>query len=129
MIKQIRIQTSKKMDMINITDSVARAVQNFKVDEGICVVYTPHTTAGITINENADPDVQRDMILGFEKIIPNLNYRHFELNSPSHMLSTLVGVSETLIVENSQLVLGTWQAIYFFDFDGPRERKYYVKIV
>lgn len=116
------------MQMIDVTREVQAYVAETKIKSGLCVVFTPHTTAGVTINENADPDVQRDMMLGFEAMIPKLNYKHFEHNSPSHMLSTLVGVSETVLIEDSKLVLGTWQGIYFCEFDGPRTREVKVKV-
>ena len=97
---------------------------------GICHVFTPHTTAAITINENADPDVPKDIIMKLDKIIPlNDNYRHIEGNSAAHIKSSLVGASEMVIIENGNLVLGTWQSIFFCEFDGPRTRKVLVKLV
>lgn len=122
------IESRKKMQMINITGNVREAVKKAGVQSGVCHLFTPHTTAGITINENADPDVQRDMMLGFEKMIPDEDYKHFEFNSPSHMLSTLTGVSETILIEDGDLVLGTWQGVYLCEFDGPRRRECFVKI-
>lgn len=122
------IESRKKMQMINITGNVREAVKKAGVRSGVCHLFTPHTTAGITINENADPDVQRDMMLGFEKMIPDEDYKHFEFNSPSHMLSTLTGVSETILIEDGDLVLGTWQGVYLCEFDGPRRRECFVKI-
>lgn len=122
------VESQKKMQMINITSNVREAVKKAGVHSGVCHLFTPHTTAGITINENADPDVQRDMMLGFEKMIPDEDYKHFEFNSPSHMLSTLTGVSETILIEDGNLVLGTWQGVYLCEFDGPRRRECLVKI-
>lgn len=122
------IESRKKMQMINITNNVREAVKKSGVRSGVCHLFTPHTTAGITINENADPDVQRDMMLGFEKMIPDEDYKHFEFNSPSHMLSTLTGVSETILIEDGDLVLGTWQGVYLCEFDGPRRRECFVKM-
>ncbi len=100
------------------------------VDSGLCVVFCPHTTAALTINENADPDVCSDMEHYFEQLIPKgLRFDHAEGNSDAHIMSTLVGVSETLIIENGQLMLGVWQGIYFCEFDGPRNRQIFVKII
>lgn len=99
------------------------------VTDGICAVYCPHTTAGITINENADPDVVKDMLLGLDKAFPNRSeFRHAEGNSSAHLKASCVGSSVTVIIENGRLVLVTWQGIYFCEFDGPRKRKFYVKV-
>jgi secondary thiamine-phosphate synthase enzyme len=96
----------------------------------MCYIYTPHTTAAITINENADPDVQSDIVKGINKIVPeSLSYDHAEGNSPAHIKSSLFGCSETIFIENGKLILGTWQGIYFCEFDGPRTRKVHIKIV
>lgn len=119
-----------KNDFYDITSMIKDAVAASGVKDGICVVYTPHTTAAITINENADPDVVRDMILGLNKISPDRSeYRHMEGNSPAHIKSSIIGCSETLIINNGNLLLGTWQGVYFCEFDGPRTRKFYVKIM
>ena len=119
-----------KNDFYDITSMIKDAVAVSGVKDGICVVYTPHTTAAITINENADPDVVRDMILGLNKISPDRSeYRHMEGNSPAHIKSSIIGCSETLIINNGNLLLGTWQGVYFCEFDGPRTRKFYVKIM
>lgn len=116
--------------LVNITNEVAEAVSESGVNEGICVVFCPHTTAAITINENADPDVKSDFVLGMDKIFPNLaNFRHAEGNSDAHLKSSAVGVSETVIIRGGKLLLGTWQDIYFCEFDGPRTRKFYVKVM
>lgn len=116
--------------MYNITSMVNDAIQTVKAENGICVVYTPHTTAAITINENADPDVQSDFLLGLSKTFPDLpEFRHFERNSSAHLKSSAVGCSETVIIDKGKLLLGTWQGIYFCEFDGPRTRKFYVKII
>jgi secondary thiamine-phosphate synthase enzyme len=130
LMKEINIQTKSPAEMIDITDLVQTAISENKIISGICVVYTPHTTAAVTINENADPDVPYDIINALEKIIPqSVRYRHAEGNSPAHVKSSLIGVSELILVENGQLALGTWQAIFFCEFDGPRQRKIIVKFI
>lgn len=116
--------------MLNITAQVRQAVRESGVRSGLCVVFCPHTTAGITINENADPDVVRDMLLGLSKAYPDRpEFRHMEGNSTAHLKASAVGPSQTVLVEDGRLVLGTWQGIYFCEFDGPRSRSYYVKVV
>ena len=100
-----------------------------KIEKGICQVFAPHTTAAVTINENADPDVVIDLMLALKNIIPKLPYRHIEGNSPAHLMSSLIGCSITIPVEKGHLVLGTWQGIYFCEFDGPRKRKVQVQII
>ena len=116
--------------MIDITPLVQAAVKETKVKKGICIIFTPHTTAAITINEKADPDVARDIISALEKAFPqNADYRHAEGNSPAHIKSSLVGASELILIENGRLVLGTWQSIFFCEFDGPRSRKVFLSIV
>lgn len=115
---------------VNITDKVRAAVVQSGVEDGICVVYCPHTTAGITINENADPDVVRDLLLTLQKAFPDRpEYRHMEGNSTAHMKASVIGSSATLLIEKGCVLLGTWQGVYFCEFDGPRSRKYYIKIV
>ena len=129
-MKEINIRTNAHVAMIDITASVQAAVSEKNVQSGYCIVFTPHTTAAVTINENADPDVPRDIIAALEKAIPqNVHYRHSEGNSPAHVKSSLVGASETVLIENGQLVLGTWQSIFFCEFDGPRTRKVFIKTV
>jgi len=114
----------------NITSQVNEAVMKSGVSEGICVVFCPHTTAGVTINENADPDVVSDMLLALRKAVPERpEFRHFEGNSTAHVKASLTGSSVTVIIENKRLLLGTWQGIYFCEFDGPRSRNFYVKII
>ena len=121
----------KNQTMIDITPLVKDDLRKSKVKEGILVVYCPHTTAGITINENADPDVVNDLIYGFEKVYPtnDKNYKHFEGNSHAHMKSSTVGASQSIIIHNGNLILGCWQDIYFCEFDGPRNRTFYVKVI
>jgi secondary thiamine-phosphate synthase enzyme len=129
-MKEISLQTHSRVEMIDITAAVQKAAGEEKIEEGICLVYTPHTTAAITINENADPDVPRDIISALEKIAPqNANYKHAEGNSAAHVKSSLVGASEMIIIENDRLVLGTWQSIFFCEFDGPRSRKVLISII
>lgn len=114
----------------NITPQVREAVTKSGVKEGICVVFCPHTTAGITINENADPDVQHDLALGLAHAYPKLpGFQHFEGNSTAHLKSTTAGASMTVIVHDGHLVLGRWQHVYFCEFDGPRARTFYVKVL
>lgn len=117
--------------MSKITSYIKEDIKQSDVKEGLAIIYCPHTTAGITINENADPDVVKDLLYGFEKAYPTFDskYRHFEGNSPSHLKSSTIGVSNQLIIHRGRLVLGQWQDVYFCDFDGPRNRTFYVKII
>ena len=129
MLYEFKLSTERQ-NFYNITKSVNQALAKSNVSDGIAVVFCPHTTAGITINENADPDVVRDMLLGLDKAYPDrAEFRHGEGNSSAHLKASAVGSSETLIIENGRLLLGTWQSIYFTEFDGPRSRKFYVKII
>jgi len=129
MLYEYSLSTPRK-DFYNITAQVREAVSKSGVTHGIVVVYCPHTTAGITINENADPDVVFDLLLGLEKAFPDRpEFRHDEGNSTAHLKASTVGASETIIISDGRLVLGTWQGIYFCEFDPPRNRKFYVKIV
>ncbi|MFQ5427938.1 MAG: secondary thiamine-phosphate synthase enzyme YjbQ [Thermodesulfobacteriota bacterium] len=125
------VRTRKRSELVCITKQVARCVEKSGVRDGIAVVFCPHTTAGITINENADPDVPSDMVMKLEKLIEreDRDYRHNEGNSDSHVKSTLTGASETVIIREGRLVLGTWQGIYFTEFDGPRTRSVHVKVM
>ena len=116
--------------MLNIDSQVSEAVRKSGVSDGICLVYVPHTTAGVTINENADPDVVRDIIMEMNKMAPyNDHYRHSEGNSAAHIKSSLFSASITLIVHDGQLLQGVWQSVFFCEFDGPRSRRFYVKVV
>lgn len=120
---------TKKEHFHNITKQVQDAVTASGVEEGTCTVFCPHTTAAITINENADPDVMSDLLMGLEKAFPDRReFRHFEGNSAAHLKSSCIGASETLVISKGHLLLGTWQGIYFCEFDGPRNRTFYVKI-
>lgn len=124
------IQTNEKQIFINIDSYIEDALEKSEVKEGILVVYCPHTTAGITINENADPDVTRDLGVGLNKTFPNdTEYVHFEGNSDGHMKSSVFGASETLIIDDGAPIFGTWQSVYFTEFDGPCSRTFYVKII
>lgn len=124
------ISTRKRADMVDITQDIERIVQSSKIRDGIVIVAVPHTTCGITINEHCDPDVMRDILYQLGNIIPyEKGYHHIEKNADSHIKTSLIGSSETIIVENSSLVLGTWQGIFLCDFDGPRRRKVHIKIL
>jgi len=116
--------------MIDITADVRKAAKDESIESGIALVYTPHTTAAITINENADPDVPRDILAALDRAVPlSAHYRHSEGNSAAHVKSSLVGASEMVIIENGRLILGTWQSVFFCEFDGPRSRKFMVKFL
>ncbi len=124
------VRTSNHMEFVDITDQVQQAVTGCGVTDGICTLFNPHTTAGLTINEGADPAVQSDLIGVLKKMVPpDYPYRHLEGNSPSHMMATLAGSSVTVLIEQGRLRLGTWQRIFFCEFDGPRNRKVWWKIL
>lgn len=127
--KEIHIQTADRSEMIDITSTVADFVSG-NMNEGIVTIYSPHTTAGITINENADPTVKSDMLKSLNKLIPYKDsYRHMEGNSDAHIKTTMTGLSVTIPVVNGQMVLGVWQGIYFCEYDGPRNRKFIIKTI
>lgn len=129
-MKQLNIQSNSRIEMVDITADVKRAVKESGVLRGICLVYVPHTTAAVTINENADPDVPKDILEKLSQLVPaGDNYRHVEGNSDAHIKSSVIGSSVTVIIENSTLVLGTWQSVFFCEFDGPRRRNAIVKII
>ena len=122
--------SAQKENFYNITTQVSEAVAKSGVTNGIVVTYCPHTTAGITINENADPDVVHDMLLGLAKAYPDrTEFRHGEGNSAAHLKASAMGSSATVIIEGGKLLLGTWQSLWFCEFDPPRNRKFYVKVV
>lgn len=126
----ININTKNRFDIIDITSQVQSCITNTNVKSGIAVIFIPHTTAGVTINENADPDVTFDLKNIFNNLIPEKNnYRHIEGNSQAHALSTLTSPSLTVIIEDGKIMLGTWQNIYFMEYDGPRNRKAYIQII
>jgi len=128
-MKTIEVQTHQREEFIDITPNVQQAVSSAGITEGICLVYVPHTTAGLTINEHADPDVTADILMVLRKLVPDsLPYEHGEGNSPAHVKASLLGSSVQGIIENGRLALGTWQGIFFGEFDGPRKRKVYLHI-
>ncbi len=129
-MEQIKVSTRGRQSFHDITADVQTAVSRSGVQDGMCFIFCPHTTAGLTINENCDADVQHDLGLGFDVISPQrAEYRHGEGNSPAHIKSSLVGPSQFVIVASGKLVLGTWQGIYLSEFDGPRRRKVLVKVM
>lgn len=129
-MKALDVQTPSREAMIDITFQVEEEVGKAKVKTGTCLVYVPHTTAAVTINENADPTVRQDLLMALRKAVPDtLPYAHSEGNSPAHVKASLVGSSVTLIIEDGRLALGTWQGIFFCEFDGPRRRNIYLKII
>lgn len=126
----IHVETTARTQMIDITDRIQAEVDSSGVEEGVCMVYVPHTTAGVTINENADPDVRVDIETVLERMVPwEAGYRHREGNSAAHVKSILVGASELVAIEGGRLVLGTWQSVFFCEFDGARSRKVYLKFL
>ena len=126
----IEVKTQNKEELADITARVQEEISSSGIEDGLCVVFVPHTTAGITINENADPSVKEDLLMTMRRIVPDsLRFQHLEGNSPAHIKSTLIGCSEQLLVENGRLVLGTWQGIYFCEFDGPRHRDVFVNLL
>ncbi|HUL22382.1 MAG TPA: secondary thiamine-phosphate synthase enzyme YjbQ [Thermodesulfobacteriota bacterium] len=129
-MQTFQVRTSARTEFIDITRAIREAVKKTGVDNGICIIFIPHTTAAVTVNENADPSVVEDMIMALNKIVPfKDSYRHGEGNSPSHIKASLVGCSQTVFVDSGELVLGTWQGIFFCEFDGPRNRKVHVKVI
>jgi secondary thiamine-phosphate synthase enzyme len=130
MIQAFQVKSTGRTDLIDITSTVQEAIQKSGVRDGICFIFIPHTTAAVTINENADPSVTQDLVKAFDQIAPlEGHYHHLEGNSPAHIKSSVLGCSQTVFVESGKLVLGTWQGIFFCEFDGPRVRKVYVKVV
>jgi secondary thiamine-phosphate synthase enzyme len=124
------VKTARRTQLVDVTDAVKRAVAAAGVASGVCYVYVPHTTAGVVINEHFDPDVAADLEGVFEKLVPRSGpYRHAEGNSDSHAKAVMTGTSQMIIVEDGKLTLGQWQGVFFCEFDGPRERKMWVKVV
>jgi secondary thiamine-phosphate synthase enzyme len=124
----VSVKTNSRTEMVDITAMVQKEMEKQQITDGLCVVYVPHTTAGVTINEGADPAVCTDIITKLNALVPpNDGYRHMEGNSDSHIKTSLIGSSVTVLVEGGRLVLGTWQKIFYCEFDGPRSRKYFVK--
>jgi secondary thiamine-phosphate synthase enzyme len=127
-MKQFAISTESRTQFVDITSEVQTAVRKLRIKDGVVTVFIPHTTAGVTINENADPDVTADMTAALDKAVPwRANYKHGEGNSAAHVKSSMMGPSLQVIVDEGKLVLGTWQAIYFCEFDGPRTRRVWVR--
>lgn len=132
MLTEIRVSTSRKQEFIDITDKVRTIVKNSNIKEGLCILYVPHATAAITINENADPNIQQDIIKVIDKIVPeHNNYLHdyIDNNAAAHIKSSIIGVSEVIPITNNELALGTWQNIFLCEFDGPRTRRILIKII
>ncbi|RSL34220.1 YjbQ family protein [Salibacterium salarium] len=129
MLEKITVETNDHDEMVDMTNEVKRFISRQGMENGIVIVYCPHTTAGITVNENADPDVQRDMLMRLDEVYPwnHSKYRHGEGNSASHLKASTVGTQQSIIVDHGSLILGTWQGIYFCEFDGPRKRTMYLK--
>ncbi len=126
----LSVKTRTRTELVDITSDINHLVQQSGVDQGLCMLYVPHTTAAVTINESADPSVKSDMLMILNEIIPwEADYRHLEGNSAAHIKTTLVGSSELIAIENGRLVLGTWQGIFFCEFDGPRSRKLHVRMI
>jgi secondary thiamine-phosphate synthase enzyme len=129
-MEKINIKTNNRIDLIDITDKVRAVASKSKVKDGICFVFCPHTTAGLTINENADPQVKRDIINTLNKLVPeNAGYAHSEGHADSHIKSSFFGSALTVFIEDGQLALGTWQGVYFCEGDGPRSREVRIKIL
>jgi secondary thiamine-phosphate synthase enzyme len=130
MAMRLTVETHSQTEMIDVTRLVQQQVTEHNLDSGLCMVFVPHTTAAVTINESADPAVSRDIQMVLNKIVPwEDDYRHMEGNSPAHLKTSIIGSSETVAVENGRLVLGTWQGIFFCEFDGPRTRKMDVRLI
>jgi len=124
----IEVKTQAREELVDITARVKEELASSGVESGICYVYVPHTTAAVTINENADPSVKEDILMALRKIVPDsLPYRHSEGNSPGHVKASLIGSSVKVIIDEGQLALGTWQGIFFCEFDGPRSRRVFIK--
>lgn len=129
-MQSISIKTKSRIEMVDVTDMIQSLIKESGISDGICVCYVPHTTAGITINEGADPSVCEDIMQKLSELVPHhYNYKHLEGNADSHIKATIVGSSVTVIVEDGKLALGTWQKIFFCEFDGPRTRKIWVKTI
>lgn len=128
MLTEIEVRTRTENEFQDITSQVEQAVSRSGVQEGLCHLFVPHTTAALTLNENWDPDVRGDLVRAVVALIPDVPYRHSEGNSPAHLMSTLVGASETLLVRGGRPVLGSWQGVYLAEFDGPRRRRVLLRI-
>lgn len=130
MIQTLQVKTTQQTEFIEITSGVQEAVKKIGIENGLCIIFVPHTTAAITINEHADPSVSRDILMELNKMVPmSDHYHHLEGNSPAHIKSSLLGCSQMVLVEKGRLALGTWQGIFFCEFDGPRTRKVHIKVI
>jgi len=130
MVHKLSVRTTSRVEMVDITSQIQELVRQSGVEEGVCHLFEAHTTAGLTINENADPSVQADILMVLNRIISDQEaYRHLEGNSPAHIKASLMGAQLTVLVSNGRLLLGTWQGIYLCEFDGPRTRKVHLKIM
>jgi len=131
MIIKTKVNTTARTEFVNITDILQKLISKQKISDGTCIVFVPHTTAAITINENADPDVVKDILMMLDRKIPlrDSNYEHSEGNSSAHIKASVIGSSVIIIIENGKLKLGTWQGIYFCEFDGPRTREFWLKLI
>lgn len=126
----INVKTNSRTELIDITSKIEEVISQNSITDGLCFLFVPHTTAAITINESADPSVKSDMLMVLNQMVPwKADYRHMEGNSPAHVKSSLIGASELIIIKDKRLVLGTWQGIFFCEFDGPRQRKLHVKFM
>jgi secondary thiamine-phosphate synthase enzyme len=126
----LTVKTTSKTEFVEITGDIQKAIQSDGIDDGVCLLFVPHTTAGITINESADPSVKSDILMVLNKMVPwKEAYRHLEGNSPAHIKSSIVGSSELIAVESGRLKLGTWQGVFFCEFDGPRTRKVHIRLL
>lgn len=129
MLNRLSIRTHSRSELMDITPLVRDIVHKSKIENGVCYVFVPHTTAGVTINENADPSVRQDILMELDKLVPwQGDYSHLEGNAAAHIKASLVGSSETIPIEKGDLVLGTWQGVFFAEFDGPRRREVWIKI-
>jgi secondary thiamine-phosphate synthase enzyme len=130
MLRYLNVKSRHRTEFIDITREIEKELGEAGVESGLCCIYVPHTTAGVTVNEGADPSVQRDIQYMLSKLVPyEENYHHREGNADAHVKSTLVGVSQYVLVEEGRLVLGTWQSVYFCEFDGPRHRRVALKLM
>jgi secondary thiamine-phosphate synthase enzyme len=127
---ELTVKTRSRTELVDITAEVARRIAESGVAEGLCCIYVPHTTAGVTINESADPSVAADLLMILNQVVPwQADYRHAEGNSPAHVKASLVGASQTVAIAGGRLVLGTWQGIFFCEFDGPRTRRVHLRLL
>ncbi len=129
MVHKLTLSTHTRMCFIDITQNIQTLINDNQIKSGAVLIFVPHTTAGVTINENGDPDVRTDLTTALSRAVPNRDFRHYEGNSDAHTKALLTGSSVSLIIEDGRLLLGTWQSVYFAEFDGPRTRKVYIKIL